>query len=73
MKKVEGVCLILVFTILQHPTGLFGPTNQSGHDQHRHQNVVDNKGKIKVEAEDNAIVVMDHGNGTSQCTMQFNL
>jgi len=27
------------------------------------ERVVDNKGKIKVEAEDNAIVVMDHGNG----------
>jgi predicted dehydrogenase len=25
---------------------------------------VDNKGKIKVEAEDNAMVIMDHGNGT---------
>ncbi len=25
---------------------------------------VDNKGKIKVEAEDNAMVLMDHGNGT---------
>ena len=25
--------------------------------------VVDNKGKIKVEAEDNAMVLMDHGNG----------
>src|SRR3984893_2371022 len=28
------------------------------------ERVVDNKGKIKVEAEDNAMVVMDHGNGT---------
>src|SRR5688500_13473482 len=28
------------------------------------ERVVDNKGKIKVEAEDNAIVLMDHGNGT---------
>src|ERR1700730_2354388 len=28
------------------------------------ERVVDNKGKIKVEAEDNAHVVMDHGNGT---------
>ena len=27
------------------------------------ERTVDNKGKIKVEAEDNAIVVMDHGNG----------
>jgi predicted dehydrogenase len=27
------------------------------------ERVVDNKGKIKVEAEDNAIVMMDHGNG----------
>src|SRR2546423_374150 len=27
------------------------------------ERVVDNKGRIKVEAEDNAIVVMDHGNG----------
>ena len=28
------------------------------------ERTVDNKGKIKVEAEDNAMVVMDHGNGT---------
>jgi predicted dehydrogenase len=27
------------------------------------ERTVDNKGKIKVEAEDNAMVVMDHGNG----------
>lgn len=27
------------------------------------QRTVDNKGKIKVEAEDNAMVLMDHGNG----------
>jgi predicted dehydrogenase len=27
------------------------------------ERVVDNKGKIKVEAEDNAMVLMDHGNG----------
>ncbi len=28
------------------------------------ERTVDNKGKIKVEAEDNTIVLMDHGNGT---------
>jgi predicted dehydrogenase len=28
------------------------------------ERTVDNKGKIKVEAEDNAMVIMDHGNGT---------
>jgi predicted dehydrogenase len=28
------------------------------------ERTVDNKGKIKVEAEDNAMVVMDHGHGT---------
>ena len=27
------------------------------------ERVVDNKGKIKVEAEDNAMILMDHGNG----------
>lgn len=28
------------------------------------ERTVDNKGKIKVEAEDNAMIIMDHGNGT---------
>ena len=27
------------------------------------ERTVDNKGKIKVEAEDNAMLLMDHGNG----------
>ena len=38
------------------------------------ERTVDNKGKIKVEAEDNSIVVMDHGNGTIsnvQCGFNF--
>ena len=34
-------------------TGIITPTRQ-----------VDNKGKIKVEAEDNTMVMLDHGNGT---------
>lgn len=38
------------------------------------QRTVDNKGKIMVEAEDNAMVLMDHGNGTIshvQCGFNF--
>ncbi|MBY0434629.1 MAG: Gfo/Idh/MocA family oxidoreductase [Cyclobacteriaceae bacterium] len=38
------------------------------------QRTVDNKGKITVEAEDNAMVLMDHGNGTIshvQCGFNF--
>lgn len=38
------------------------------------ERTVDNKGKIKVEAEDNTIVLMDHGNGTLsnvQCGFNF--
>src|SRR5687768_2553148 len=38
------------------------------------ERTVDNKGKIKVEAEDNAIVVMDHGNGilsNVQCSFNY--
>ncbi len=38
------------------------------------ERIVDNKGKINVEAEDNAIVVMDHGNGvlsSVQCGFNY--
>lgn len=38
------------------------------------ERTVDNKGKIKVEAEDNAMVLMDHGNGVLshvQCGFNF--
>ncbi len=38
------------------------------------ERIVDNKGEIKVEAEDNAMVVMDHGNGVLshvQCGFNF--
>lgn len=38
------------------------------------ERTVDNKGKIKVQAEDNAIVLMDHGNGVLsnvQCGFNF--
>jgi predicted dehydrogenase len=47
-------------------TGLLGPAKSviAMTSIVTHERTVDNKGKIKVEAEDNAMVVMDHGNGT---------
>ncbi|MFI5152278.1 MAG: Gfo/Idh/MocA family protein [Chitinophagales bacterium] len=46
-------------------TGLLGPSKSimAMTSIVTHERTVDNKGKIKVEAEDNAMVVMDHGNG----------
>ncbi len=46
-------------------TGLLGPARQvmAMTSIVTPQRTVDNKGKIKVEAEDNAMVLMDHGNG----------
>lgn len=56
-------------------TGLLGPAKSliAMTSIITHDRTVDNKGKIPVEAEDNAIVVMDHGNGTlSQAQCGFN-
>jgi predicted dehydrogenase len=46
-------------------TGLLGPAKQvmAMTSIVTPDRIVDNKGKIKVEAEDNAMVLMDHGNG----------
>lgn len=46
-------------------TGLLGPAKQvmAMTSIVTSERTVDNKGKIKVEAEDNAMVLMDHGNG----------
>ncbi|HEV3252078.1 MAG TPA: Gfo/Idh/MocA family oxidoreductase [Puia sp.] len=46
-------------------TGLLGPAKQvmGMTSIVTPERTVDNKGKIKVEAEDNAMVLMDHGNG----------
>ncbi len=46
-------------------TGLLGPAKQvmAMTSIVTPERTVDNKGKIKVEAEDNAMVLMDHGNG----------
>jgi predicted dehydrogenase len=46
-------------------TGLLGPAKQvmAMTNIVTPERTVDNKGKIKVEAEDNAMVLMDHGNG----------
>ena len=46
-------------------TGLLGPAQSviAMTSIVTHERTVDDKGKIKVEAEDNAHVVMDHGNG----------
>jgi len=46
-------------------TGLLGPARQvmAMTSIVTPERTVDNKGKIKVEAEDNAMVLMDHGNG----------
>ncbi|HEX4851879.1 MAG TPA: Gfo/Idh/MocA family oxidoreductase, partial [Puia sp.] len=46
-------------------TGLLGPAKSiiAMTSIVTHERTVDNKGKIKVEAEDNAMVVMDHGEG----------
>ena len=56
-------------------TGLLGPAKAiiAMTSIVTHERTVDNKGKIPVAAEDNAIVVMDHGNGTlSQVQCGFN-
>jgi predicted dehydrogenase len=56
-------------------TGLLGPAKAiiAMTSIVTHERSVDNKGKIPVAAEDNAIVVMDHGNGTlSQVQCGFN-
>ena len=47
-------------------TGLLGPAKSviAMTSTVTPERTVDNKGKIKVEAEDNAMVIMDHGNGT---------
>lgn len=46
-------------------TGLLGPAKSvmAMTSIVTHERTVDNKGKIKVEAEDNAMVLMDHGEG----------
>ncbi len=46
-------------------TGLLGPakTVMAMTSIVTPERTVDNKGKIKVEAEDNAMLLMDHGNG----------
>jgi len=56
-------------------TGLLGPAKAiiAMTSIVTHERTVDNKGKIPVAAEDNAIVVMDHGNGAlSQVQCGFN-
>ena len=56
-------------------TGLLGPAKAiiAMTSIVTHERTVDNKGKIHVAAEDNAIVVMDHGNGAlSQVQCGFN-
>ena len=65
MKKAEAVYLILVYIILPHLTGLLGPAKSvmAMTSIVTPERTVDNKGKIKVEAEDNAMLLMDHGNG----------
>lgn len=57
-------------------TGLLGPAKSVAAMTSiiTKERVVDNKGKIKVEAEDNAMVLMDHGNGVLshvQCGFNF--
>ena len=76
MKKVVVVCLILECIIWLHLTGLLGPAKSvmAMLSIVNPERTVDDKGKIKVEAEDNAHVLLEHDKGVIiSCDVRFQL